>query len=269
MTKAHYGFVFLALLGVWACGGAEPDTAAASLDPFAGYRLVDLTHAYDAETIFWPTGEAFQHIQTAYGETEKGYFYSSYDIALSEHSGTHLDAPIHFAAGKPTADQVPLERLIGAAVVVDVSAKADADPDYLIAPADLEADEAANGAIPEGAIVLFRTGWSKRWPNVKPYMGDDRPGRTDDLHFPGLAPETAELLASRGTHAVGIDTASMDRGMSTDFQTHQILAKAELSGLENLANLDQLPARGAYVIALPMKIGAGSGAPCRVVALIR
>ena len=257
----------LLLLGVSGCGGPE-QSLDRPMDPFAGYRWVDLTHAYDAETIFWPTGEAFQHTQTAWGETEKGYFYSSYDIALSEHSGTHLDAPIHFAAGKPTADQVPLERLAGPAAVIDVTAKAEADRDYLITPADVAADEAAHGPIAAGAVVLFRTGWSKRWPNVKTYMGDDRPGRADDLHFPGLAPETAELLAARGVHAVGIDTASLDYGPATDFLTHQILAKAELPGLENLTKLDDLPVRGAYVIALPMKIGGGSGAPCRVVALV-
>jgi kynurenine formamidase len=252
------------LLGLSACG-----VPSGPADVLTGYRWVDLTHSYDAETIFWPTGEAFQHTQTAWGETAGGYFYSSYDIALSEHSGTHLDAPIHFAAGKPTADQIPLERLAGPAAVIDVSVKANADPDYLVTTADIEADEAANGAIAAGAVVLIRTGWSKRWPNVKDYMGDDRPGRTDDLHFPGLAPEAAELFASRGAHAVGIDTASLDHGPSTEFRTHQILAKAELPGLENLTNLEEVPVRGAFVIALPMKIGGGSGAPCRVVALVR
>jgi kynurenine formamidase len=260
--------VLAATIGLMGCLDFQPPADPPRADPFAGYRFVDLTHAYDAETIFWPTGEAFRHTQTAWGETPGGYFYSSYDIALSEHSGTHLDAPIHFAANKPTADQVPLERLAGPAVVVDVSAKAEADADYLVTPADIEADEAANGALPAGAVVLFRTGWSKRWPDVQAYMGDDRAGRTDALHFPGLAPETAELLSRRGVHAVGIDTASLDHGPSTDFQTHQILAKSELPGLENLTGLDALPVRGAYVIALPMKIGAGSGAPCRVVALV-
>jgi kynurenine formamidase len=245
-----------------------PASAQPAANPFAGYRWVDLSHSYNEKTIFWPTGEAFQHIQTAWGEAPGGYFYSSFDIALSEHSGTHLDAPIHFAANKPTVDQIPLERLTGPAVVIDVTAKAEADPDYLVTPADIDADQAANGPIQGGAIILIRTGWSKRWPDVKAYMGDDGPGRTDDLHFPGLAPETAELLAARGARAVGIDTASLDHGPSTDFRTHQILAKAELPGLENLTALEELPVRGAHVIALPMKIGAGSGGPCRVVALV-
>jgi kynurenine formamidase len=265
--------VVAAALACIACAQPEPASPAATetagSNPFAGYRWVDLSHSYDDETIFWPTGEGFKHIPTAWGETAKGYFYSSFDIALSEHSGTHVDAPIHFAAGKPTVDQIPLARLTGPAVVVDVTAKADADPDYLVSPADIEADEAANGAIAAGAVVLIRTGWSKRWPDVKAYMGDDRPGRTDDLHFPGLAPETAELLSARGARAVGIDTASLDHGPSSEFKTHQILAKAELPGLENLTSLDELPVRGAYLIALPMKIGGGSGGPCRVVALVQ
>ncbi len=261
------GIVTLVILAMIGCSGSSPTREPLPADPFAGYRWVDLTHAYDEETIFWPTGEPFRHPQTAWGETEKGYFYSSYDLALSEHSGTHLDAPIHFAAGKPTADQIPLERLAGPAVVIDVAAKAAQDPDYLVAPADIEADEAANGAIEAGSIVLIRTGWSQRWPDVKQYMGDDRQGRVDDLHFPGLHPEAAKLLAERGADAVGIDTASLDHGPSTDFQTHQVLAAAELPGLENLTGLEELPARGAFLIALPMKIGDGSGGPCRVVAL--
>ncbi|MCB9384461.1 MAG: cyclase family protein [Bryobacterales bacterium] len=238
-------------------------------DPFAGFRWIDLTHAYDAETIFWPTGEAFEHVQTAWGQTPGGYFYSSYDIALSEHSGTHLDAPIHFGEGKKTADQIPLEQLAGPAVVVDVSAKAAADADYLVSAADIEANEAEHGEITAGSVVLLRTDWSKRWPNVKAYMGDDRPGHADALHFPGLAPEATELLAARGIHAVGIDTASIDYGPSADFQTHRILAAAEIPILENLTGLEQTPARGAYVIAMPMKIGDGSGGPCRVAALVR
>jgi kynurenine formamidase len=116
--------------------------------------------------------------------------------------------------------------------------------------------------------VLIRTGWGSRWPDKKTYLGTDAPGDVENLHFPGISPQAAELLAARGIAAVGIDTASMDPGASRDFRTHQILSAAQIPGLENVANLDQLPPRGALVLALPMKIGGGSGAPCRIVALI-
>ncbi len=231
---------------------------------FDGYDWVDLSHAYDAETVFWPTGKPFEHIQTAWGETEQGYFYSSFDFAVSEHAGTHLDAPIHFSAGKPTVDQLSIERLAGPAVVIDVISGAAADPDYLVSVEDIK----SAGEFAEGAIVLVRTGWSSRWPDTKAYLGDDRPGQTDELHFPGIAPGAARLLAERGVVAVGIDTAGIDHGPSANFRAHQILAEQEIVGLENLTNLAELPAHGAYVIALPMKIGGGSGAPCRVVALV-
>ena len=161
------------------------EEAKPSADPFAGYRWVDLSHAYDAETIFWPTGEAFQHIQTAWGETEKRLL-----LLLLRH---RLERALGHAPGRAH----PLRRRQAYRGSASARAacragrrsstsppKAGADPDYLVTPADIEADEAENGAIEAGAVVLFRTGWSRRWPNVKEYMGDDRPGRTDDLHFP-------------------------------------------------------------------------------------
>ncbi len=249
-------------------GCTAPEPAPEPTDPFANLEWVDLTHAFDDETIFWPTGEAFKHIQTSWGETEGGYFYSSYDLALSEHSGTHVDAPIHFSAGAPTLDNVPIDDLIGPAAVIDVTAGAATDPDYLASVEDLEAHESAHGPVTSDMVVLIRSGWSSRWPDTKAYMGDDRPGRTDDLHFPGIAPELAEALAERRVRAVGIDTASIDHGPSTTFETHQVLAAAGVTGLENLTGLDALPERGAWVVALPMKIGDGSGGPARVVAAV-
>lgn len=249
--------------------GCAPAPQPAPADPFAGMRWIDLTHTYDAETIFWPTGKPFEHIQTSWGEAEGGYFYSAYDLAVSEHAGTHVDAPIHFSAGGATVDDVPLDALIGPAVVIDVVAQANADRDYLASVEDLSRYEAEHGPITAEDVVLIRTGWSSRWPKTLEYMGDDRPGRADELHFPGIGPELAEVLAQRGVKAVGIDTASIDAGPSKDFRTHQILMGAGATGLENLTGLEALPARGAWVVALPMKIGAGSGAPARIAALVR
>lgn len=256
----------VAVAATLGCASAPPPPPA---DPFAGMQWIDLTHAYDAETIFWPTGKPFEHIQTSWGQTGGGYFYSAYDFAVSEHAGTHVDAPIHFSAGGATVDNVPLDNLIGPAVVMDVAAQADADRDYLTSAEDLAKYEAAHGPVTTEDIVLIRTGWSSRWPNTLAYMGDDRPGRADELHFPGIAPELAEALAQRGVKAVGIDTASIDHGPSKDFRTHQILMGAGVTGLENLTGLEALPARGAWLVAMPMKIGAGSGAPARIAALVR
>ncbi len=254
-------------VALWRCGGADAPPSFQQ-NPLDNFELVDLSHAYDDETIFWPTGKPFRHERTAWGLADGGYWYSSYDFASSEHSGTHLDAPIHFAAGKQTVGEIPLEKLAGPAFVIDIAAHCARDPDYAATAADFASFEAAHGTIPQEAIVLVRTGWSSRWPDVKSYMGDDTPGKADNLHFPGLSPDAARRLAARKIGAVGIDTASLDPGTSTDFRTHRILAAAGIPGLENVANLDALPATGAAVMALPMKIGKGSGAPCRIVALV-
>ena len=204
-----------------------------------------------------------------WGPTESGFFYASANISASEHGGTHLDAPVHFADGSWSTDEIPLEHLIGPAVVIDISSACAKNPDYVLSVRDIRVWEEAHGTIPEGAIVLLRSGWEERWPDRKRYLGDDRPGRTDDLHFPGFSEEAAEFLCrTRGVHGVGLDTASLDPGNSTRFEAHQVFGAANVYGLENLKNLDELPARGATLIAMPMKIEGGTGGPTRVLALI-
>ena len=259
---------FVALgMTLTACSLAQ-DTAP-TLDPSA-YTLVDLTHAFNAQTIYWPTStRTFEHPQQAFGPTPGGWFYSSYELSTPEHGGTHLDAPIHFGEGKQTADQIPLNRLVAKAVVIDVSAKASADRDYLLTPDDVMAFERQYGEIAEGSIVLLRTGWSSRWGNRLEYLGDSTKGDASKLHFPSFGPDAARLLVEhRRVAALGADVASIDRGMSTDFMVHRIAAAANVPGFENLTSLDQLPATGAVVIALPMKIEAGSGGPLRAIALV-
>jgi kynurenine formamidase len=237
---------------------------------FTRYRAVDLTHTLDERTLFWPTSPTrFRLEQLAYGPTPGGYFYSAYAFATPEHGGTHLDAPVHFSRNGRTADQIPLEQLIAPAVVLDITAQAARDADYRVTPDDVAAWERANGAIPAGAIVLLRTGWSRRWPDAKAYLGDDTPGDASKLHFPSFGETAARYLVNeRRVAALGADVASIDYGASTDFVVHQIAAAANVVGFENLTNLDQLPATGAMVIALPMKIGKGSGGPLRAVALV-
>ncbi|MFV8820006.1 cyclase family protein [Haliea sp. E17] len=233
-------------------------------------RIVDMSWPYNAETIYWPTEKGFEKSTRFEGMTDKGYYYSAYSVKTAEHGGTHLDAPIHFAAGRHTTDQVPLEQLMGPAVVVDVSAKARGNNDYLVSVADIEAWEKQHGAIPAGAIVLLRTGHGPLWPDREAYLGTAALGEAAVplLHFPGLAPDAATLLESRAVDAVGIDTASIDYGQSQDFMAHRILLGANIPVFENVANLEQLPATGALVIALPMKIEGGSGAPLRIAGII-
>jgi kynurenine formamidase len=235
-------------------------------------RPVDLSHAYDAETIFWPTEPGFRLEKAFEGVTEKGYFYSANRFCTAEHGGTHVDAPVHFAEGKHSVDAIPLEQLMGEGVVVDVAASCARDRDYQVKVSDFEAWERAHGRIAPGAIVLIRTGFGRSWPDRIRYLGTDErgPEAVAKLHFPGLHPDAARwLVGRRSIKAVGLDTASIDYGQSTRFETHVALMTQNVPALENLANLDQLPTRGFTVIALPMKIRGGSGGPCRVVAFVR
>lgn len=234
-------------------------------------RVIDLTYAFDDKTLYWPNSPGgFELKQLSYGPTPGGYFYASNAYSAPEHGGTHLDAPIHFAEHGKTIDQLPPEQLMAPAVVIDIRDAAAKDPDYRLSVDDVRAWEARNGTIPAGAIVLLRTGWGSRYGNRKAYFGDDTPGATDKLHFPSFGAESARLLVEeRKAGAIGLDTASIDYGQSRDFIVHRIANGAGVPGLENVANLDQLPERGAYVIALPMKIGGGSGSPVRIVALVK
>ena len=247
-----------------------PALVAAQTIDLSRARIVDLTHAFNAQTIYWPNAPApFKLERLAYGKTEGGWFYSAYAYSAPEHGGTHLDAPVHFSQTGHTSDQVPLSQLVAPAVVIDVSAKAAANADYRLTVDDVRQFERAHGAIKAGTIVLLRTDWSKRWPNKKRYMGDDTPGDATKLHFPSFGVDAAKLLINdRKAAAIGVDVASIDYGASKDFMVHQVAGAANVPGFENLTALDQLPATGATVIALPMKIEGGSGGPLRAIALI-
>ena len=232
-------------------------------------KLVDLTHALGESTTFWPTAEPFRFTGKESGHAPAGYFYAAYAFCTSEHGGTHLDAPFHFAEGGRKVDEIPLTRLVGPACVVDVSRQATADADYRATVEDLREWEGRNGSLPDGAILLLRTGWSRRWGNRRDYLGDDTPGDASRLHFPGFSKELAEFLVrERRIDAVGIDTASIDHGPSTDFIVHRVLYEADIPGFENLASLEALPETGATLIALPAKIEGGTGAPLRAIAIL-
>ena len=234
-------------------------------------RIIDLTYAFDANSVYWPTAEQFKLETDFEGMTDKGYFYSAYRYSAAEHGGTHLDSPVHFAKGHYTVDQLPLERLMGPAIVIDVTRQCARNADYLVSVADFQSWERRNGRIQPGTIVLLKTGFGKYYPDRKSYLGTDERGAAAvaKLHFPGLDPAAARWLTeNRSIKAIGLDTASIDHGQSTLFESHRILFEHNIPAFENVANLDQLPVKGFSVIALPMKIKGGSGGPLRIIALL-
>ncbi len=264
----------LGLLVLPAGGSASPDQPAAPPVPsgldMSRVKIVDLTHPFDERTLYWPNApSAFALTRLHHGKAEAGFFYSANSFCAPEHGGTHMDAPIHFAEGGSSLDRVPVDRLIAPGIVIDVRAQASRDADYRLTADDVRAWEKARGAVPAGAIVLLRTGWSQRWPDRRRYFGDDTPGDASKLHFPAYGKDAAQLLVvERKVAALGVDTASIDYGPSKDFVVHQIASGANVPGLENVARLEDVPETGTWIVALPMKIAGGSGGPLRIVALV-
>jgi len=249
------------------CAAASCASTPAPLDG----TWIDLSHGFSGETIYWPTASGFELTVDAKGPTEAGYWYEANTFRTAEHGGTHLDAPAHFAEGRLTADEIPIERLVGPAAVIDVSERALADRDYQVSVQDLRDWERRHGRLPAGAIVLLYTGYDRFWPDRVRYMGTDERGAeaVAKLHFPGLHPDAATwLVAERAIDAVGLDTPSIDYGQSKLFETHRILFAADVPAFENVSSLGRLPATGATIVALPMKIVGGSGGPLRIVALV-
>jgi kynurenine formamidase len=274
MRRIAIGIGLLFVLGCEAGmdDSSESEVAEIVASIFDGSRgsWVDLTHSFSENTVYWPTDTlGFSLEELAYGPTEGGYFYAAYRYSAAEHGGTHLDAPIHFAEGRLANDEIPLTSLMGPAAVIDLSDRT--NPDYLVTVDDLMSWEAEHGEIQEGAILLLRTGWDTRYTDRAALLGTEMmgPDAVPQLHFPGLSREAAEwLVENRSIEAIGIDTPSIDYGQSADFSAHVVLYAQNIPGFENLANLDQLPPVGSYVVALPMKIEGGSGGPLRIVGYI-
>jgi kynurenine formamidase len=262
---------YVALLLTLACQAEPRPGRPPATDLLRSGTWVDLSHDFSDSTIYWPTAKPFRLEVVSAEMTPGGYYYAANNFSTSEHGGTHLDAPIHFAEGRQTADQIPLDRLVGEAVVIDVVARAEGNRDYRLDVPALEAWEQANGRIPDATIVLVRTGWSSRWPDKARYLGTTKtgPAGVAELHFPGIDSSAARWLAlERRVKAVGIDTPSIDYGQSQSFDTHRILMERNIPAFENVTSLERLPPRGAFVVALPMKIKGGSGGPLRIVALV-
>jgi kynurenine formamidase len=258
----------LALALLLAVGCAAPPSAPV---PVHEREIVDLTWTLDEDSIAWPTSPGFT-LETQFdGVTDGGWYYLSHMIHGPEHGGTHIDAPRHFFKGSDTTDQIPLTRLIGPGVRIDAREACAEDRDHLISVADFQAWEAEHGPMPEGAIVLLHTGFGAFWPDRERYMGTAELGQqaVPKLHFPGLDPAAVGWLVNeRKIRAIGLDTPSIDHGPSTTFAAHVALFEHNVPAFENVAHLDELPARDFTVIALPAKIGGGSGGPLRIVALL-
>jgi kynurenine formamidase len=248
-----------------------PIRVSRSAEENAAGQIVDLTHPFDQRTIYWPTEDDFKLQRGPAGVTERGYYYAANRFTAAEHGGTHIDAPIHFFKDRHTVDQIPLQRLIGQAAVVDVTRPCSTQPDYQVGVSDLRKWEEVNGRQLVDVILLLRTGYGRHWKDRDRYLGTSEKGPVAiaKLHFPGLDPVAARWLVDhRAVKAVGIDTASIDFGQSLTFQSHVRLFEHNVPVFENVANLDLLPVVGSTVIALPMKIAGGTGGPLRVIAIL-
>jgi len=226
-------------------------------------RVIDLSYAINDKLVRWPGDEKVFEAEVNASIEKDGYFTRSFWTL--EHYGTHLDAPVHFAPGKPTVDQIPVKQLFGPAVVLDVQADGAKDADYQLPVARVEEWEKRHRPIPEGAIVLLRTGWSARWPDAERYRNEDAQGR---MHFPGFSVDAAKLLIERKVSGLGCDSMSVDYGASADFAVHHLALGSGLYHLENLADLSALPETGALLVVAPIKLEGGSGGPVRVFALL-
>ena len=226
--------------------------------------VVDMTYAINDKLPAWPGDDRVFEAKANATVEKNGYFTRSF--WMLEHYGTHMDAPAHFPPGNIPLDKIPEAHFFGPAVVVDVREEAAKDADYRLRVMRVEKWEAQHGRIMPGSIVLLRTGWgATRWPDQARYRNMDAAGV---MHFPGFSVEAARLLIERGAVGLGIDTLSIDYGASKNFEVHLVDLPAGLYNLENLANLDQLPEAGAFLIAAPIKLEGGSGGPARVFAIL-
>ncbi len=243
-------------------GGCVQQPQPSLSEMMASARVIDIGHPIAEQSPIYPGSTRFS--QSVQGTVESDGYYIR-DFTMSEHAGTHVDAPAHFASGQKTVDQLSLESLSGPAAVVDVSAKVVENADYEVSVEDLEAWEQAHGSLGPKHLVLIHTGWASRWPDEERYRNMDTSGV---MHFPGVSVAASQWLRERQVRALGIDTLSTDPGPSTTFAEHYDFLGGGGYHIENLANLSALPAAGAYVVVTPLAMNGGSGSPARVLAFV-
>ena len=244
-----------------ACSRVASNTGEKLDQSFSASRVIDLTHPLSEQSPVWPGGIPFRKKRIV--DYDKGYRMHSFH--LQENVGTHLDAPAHFWKSGTSVEALSLTSLVAPAVVIDVQEQVRANHDYQLSVSDIRSWEKNNGEIPRGSLVILNTGWHRRIKSLKSYMNMDE-SRT--MHFPGYSAEASKLLVQRGVVGIGIDTMSLDHGASKDFGTHQVMLKANKYQLENLANLDALPATGATVVVGVIPVSEGTQAQARVLAFL-
>jgi kynurenine formamidase len=225
-------------------------------------QIIDLTQMISEKTpTFDGSKDAFRYEKLS--DIKKDGIASG-AFRIPEHFGTHIDAPGHFIVWKETIERVKVKKLIAPAVVIDIRSKVESNPDYQLTAADIQEFE-KGGAIPEGAAILLLTGWDKRYSEPEKYRNADANGV---MHFPGFSEEAIQyLLRNPKIVALGIDTLSIDYGPSKIFPGHKISHGSGLYHVENMTNLDKLPARGAVIFVGALPIEGGSGSPVRVIAI--
>lgn len=226
-------------------------------------RVLELSHTINASFPAWPGEEGMFEIRPGARREREGFFTRIF--RMPEHFATHVDAPAHFAEDGCTVDQIPAERLVCPAVIIDVRDEAERDAGYLLSAERLARWEKEHGRMPPGALAILHTGWWARLPDVARYFNRDAAGT---MHFPGFSAAAAKVLIERGANGLGCDTMSIDGGASPDCEVHQLCLRAGLYQIENLTGLSALPESGALVVVAPLKLEGGSGAPCRVLALL-
>jgi kynurenine formamidase len=240
-------------------------SAGASADnlrrPLRATKVIDLTHTMHEGMPYWPGGVPFR--MTRMVDYDQGYRLHKFEVG--ENTGTHVDAPSHFIKGNRTIDAIPLADLIVPAVIVDARSRVASNADFQLSTRDLRQWEAKHGAIPAGSLVILNTGWHRRFGDPAQYVNADA-GKV--MHFPGFGRDAAEFLVKRNVAGIGIDTLSLDHGPSKDFATHAVMLKANKYQIENMANLDRLPARGFTVVIGVLPVKDGSQAQARVLALL-
>jgi kynurenine formamidase len=254
----------------WAAGAEPnaPQSAAISLDDlvFGKATIVDLSYPLNKNSAFWP-GDNYKPFELHSIATFEQNGVLSKAFSSPEHLGTHIDAPNHFAKDQISVDQIKPESLFAPGVVIDAVGPVSLDPDFRLLPDHIKAWESQHGRIPDGAIVLVHTGWNRHWGDTLRYQNKDARG---EMHFPAFSAEAAKFLVEeRKVRGIGLDTMSMDYGLSKDFPVHKIVNSAGRYGLENVANLDKLPPRDFYLFVAPMKIETGSGGPTRIFAILK